>query len=318
MKKLLKRILPAPIWNLLRKVKPFFALGFQTSLELIGYTVARKNDYYSPLPTRSRLKTNLGRWCQPSALKGIDYDIEVMKSKLSTLLSRYLEEFSAIPAYEDLIRVGYGPGYTKLDALTLYMMIRDIKPQRYIEVGSGLSTYYSSIAVEKNASDGYPAQIICIEPYPKNKLYMIPGIRIIKKEVQDIDVSFFQQLEHNDILFIDSSHILKIDGDVPFLFLEVLPSLNAGAVVHVHDVPFPYNFPYPPKHWIFGQIWPMFWNEAMVLQAFLCFNSKFKVIMSTPIIRHFDAPFLKNNIPIYESVRQNPNTFSSIWLKKTS
>jgi predicted O-methyltransferase YrrM len=318
LKTLLKQILPPSVWNRLTKVKPFLARGFQDSLELLGYNVARKNDYYSPLPVRSRLKTNLGRWYKPSALKGIDYDLQEMKNELLNLLSRYSAEFAAIPGYEELATTGYGPGYTKIDALTLYMMIRDLKPGRYIEVGSGLSTYYCSIAAEKNARDGHPLQIICIEPDPKERLKTIPGIQVVPKEVQDLEISFFQQLEENDVLFIDSSHILKIDGDVPFLFLEVLPALNAGAVVHIHDVPFPYNFPYPPELWIFGQTWPVFWNEAMVLQAFLCFNNKFKIIMSTPIIRYFDEPFLKNNIPIYESLKQNPNTFSSIWLKKTS
>src|SRR5207244_12035849 len=105
---------------------------------------------------------------------------------------------------------------------------------------------------------------------------------------------------------------------VPFLYLEVLPQLNPGVVIHVHDVPFPYNIPYPPQLWIFGQEWPMFWNEAMVLQAFLCFNDKFTITMSTPLILHLNEVFLRENIPIYESMEQNPNTFSSIWLRRVS
>ena len=87
-------------------------------------------------------------------------------------------------------------------------------------------------------------------------------------------MSFFGQLQKDDVLFIDSSHVLKIDGDVPFLYLEVLPTLNVGVVVHIHDVPFPYNIPYPPQLWVFSQEWPMLWNEAMVVQAFLSFNRK--------------------------------------------
>jgi hypothetical protein len=149
-------------------------------------------------------------------------------------------------------------------------------------------------------------------------LSSIPGIQVMPKKVEDVDASLFQQLEENDVLFIDSSHILRIDGDVRFLFLEVLPALNVGVVTHVHDIPYPFNFPYPPDLWIFGQQWPMFWNEAMVLQAFLAFNANFEILLSTPLIRHFDEPFLKQGIPIYESLEQNPNAFSSIWLKRTS
>lgn len=292
--------------------------GLQKSLELAGYTIARKNDYYSPLPSVSHLKGSFDRWYHPSTLGGIEHDIEKMKAELLNLLSRYLSEFSTIPAYEQLQKEGFGPGYTHLDALTLYMMIRHIKPRRYIEVGSGLSTYYCSLAAEKNASEGHPLHITCIEPYPFEKLYTIRGIQVISKEVQDVEISLFQQLQNNDVLFIDSSHIVKIDGDVPFLYLEVLPSLNVGVVIHIHDVPFPYNFPYPPQLWIFGKTWPVFWNEAMILQAFLCFNNKFRIEMSTPLIRYLDEPFLKKNIPIYESIDQNPNTFSSIWLKRVS
>jgi hypothetical protein len=318
MKQLLKQILPPLVWNQLRRIKKTLAIGFQRFLELIGYTVARKNDYYSPLPSVRHLKANLNRWYRPSALKGIEYDIEEIKRELSSLLRLYLNEFSAIPPYRQLQEAGFGPGYTTLDALTLYMMIRNVKPRRYIEVGSGLSTYYCSLAAEKNSSEGYPTDIICIEPYPFKKLYTIPGIQIILKEVQDVELSLFQRLDKNDVLFIDSSHILKIDGDVPFLFLEVLPILNIGVLIHIHDVPFPYNIPYPPQLWMFEQTWPLFWDEAMVLQAFLCFNDNFKIIMSTPMIRYFDEPFLKKNIPFYESIDQNPNTFSSIWLKRVT
>ena len=136
--------------------------------------------------------------------------------------------------------------------------------------------------------------------------------------MQSVDASLFQTLQSNDILFIDSSHVLRIDGDVPHLFLEVLLSLGTGVIVHVHDVPFPYNIPYPPELWIFGQKWPMFWNEAMVLQAFLCCNSDFEIVLSTPLIRYFDEAFLRRKIATYQSVEENPNAFSSIWLKRAA
>jgi hypothetical protein len=214
--------------------------------------------------------------------------------------------------------MGFGPGYTAVDALTLYMMIRDLKPRHYIEVGSGVSTFYCSLAAQRNRNEGHPLQITCIEPYPFQRLSSIPGIRILSQEVQDIDVSVFQELRQNDVCFIDSSHILRIDGDVPFLYLEVLPSLNVGVVTHVHDIPYPYNTPFPPELWIFEQQWPLFWNEPMMLQAFLAFNKHFRITMSTPLLRHFDETFLKEHIPIYESIEQNPNAFSSLWLTRVS
>ena len=283
-----------------------------------GYILTQRSNYYSPLISIEDLGPTFGRWNRPSALKGIDYDIACMKSVMSDLLSRYLGEFSAIPPYEQLQKVGFGPGYTAVDALTLYMMIRHIKPKRYIEIGSGLSTYYCSLAAARNASEGHPLAITCIEPHPFEKLHSIPNICVIAQPVQDVDVSLFHELQKDDVLFIDSTHVLKIDGDVPFLYLEVLPVLNSGVVTHIHDVPFPYNIPYPPQFWVFGQEWPMLWNEAMVVQAFLSFNSKFRIHLSTPLIRYFDEDFLKRSIPFYESIDKNPNTFSSLWLTRVS
>lgn len=126
---------------------------------------------------------------------------------LAELLACYLDEFLTYPTYAQVQEMGFGPGYTAIDALTLYMMIRHLKPQRYIEVGSGVSTYYCSLAAQRNMDEGHPLQIACIEPYPFEKLSAIPGIRVLPKEVQDADISLFQQLQENDVFFIDSSHI---------------------------------------------------------------------------------------------------------------
>ena len=82
-----------------------------------------------------------------------------------------------------------------------------------------------------------------------------------------------------DIGTLEKSNPVKING------------LAVGTVVHVHDVPFPFNVPYPPQQWIFGQPWPMLWNEAMFVQAFLCFNTSFRISLSTPLIRHHDEAF---------------------------
>jgi len=319
-KALAKQVLPASVWKGLWSVKNAIAspARVQKYMDMAGYTVAEKADYYSPMSSLGELRSTVDRWNRPSALAGVSYDIEQMKRDLSDLLSQYLDEFLTFPPYETLRRIGYGPGYTAVDALTLYTTLRRLKPARYLEVGSGLSTYYCSLAAARNATDGRPIGITCIEPYPYDKLRAIPGIEVIAKPVQEIDLSVFTALQAGDVLFIDSSHVLKIDGDVPFLYLEVLPRLNRGVVIHIHDVPFPYNVPYPARLWVFGRPWPMLWNEAMVVQALLCGNRDFRITMSTPLIRHVDEAFLQQRIPFYETIDQNPNTFSSLWLEKTA
>jgi len=84
--------------------------------------------------------------------------------------------------------------------------------------------------------------------------------------------------------------------------LEILPRLKKGCFVHVHDIHFPYNVPFPSELYVFGRKWPVFWTEAMLLQAFLCFNDSFQIVLSTPLLRHFAENFLSQNIPGYESV----------------
>ncbi len=205
---------------------------------------------------------------------------------------------------------------------TLFAMIRKLRPARYFEVGSGLSTYYCSLARKQNREEGTDTKITCIEPYPFAKLNEIEQIELIVKEVQDVPLSAFDSLASGDVLFIDSSHILRLDGDVSYLFLEVLPRLAPGVYIHVHDIPFPYNIPYPPEYWTFLEDpqslhWPMYWNEAMLLQALLAFSPAFEVVLSVPMIRHFEEDFVRKTLPIYKSVSEEKNTFSSIWLRRT-
>jgi predicted O-methyltransferase YrrM len=285
-------------------------------MDRCGFTVARKGDYYSPLPSRWRLHSTIARWAKPSSLRGIEYDLAAMKGRLTELIRTYSGELAALPAYEEALQRGFGPGYTEFDAQVLYATLRARKPARYVEVGSGLSTYYASLAAQQNASDGHPMQITCIEPYPYAALETIPGITVIQQEVQALGLELFTSLGEDDVLFIDSSHIVRLDGDVPFLFLEVLPALNAGPLVHIHDIPFPYHCPYPPEYWIHERVWPVWWNESMLLHALLCGNKQFVVILSAPLIRHHDEAFLKHLMPGYRTVEEEPNTFSSIWLKR--
>jgi hypothetical protein len=283
----------------------------------VDLNVAQASDVYSPLPVLADLERNRARWNRPSSLAGVRIDTTGMRHRFERLHALYAAEFDALPPYSELAARGLGPGFTEVDARTLYYMLRDLKPNRYLEVGSGLSTYYCSLAAERNLAEGAPLEIICIEPYPYPKLREIPGLTtLIEREVQDVDLTVFQTLTENDVLFIDSSHVVRLDGDVPYLFLEVLPQLNAGVVVQIHDVPFPYNSPYPADHWVFGAVWPRFWTEAMLTQAFLAFNQAFQVQLSLPYWRDFDEAGLHKLLGNIPPIEQDSNPFSSLWVKK--
>ena len=150
----LRKVLPAGGYRRLRDVKNSPARMFQWTMDACGFVVARKSDYYSPLPSRRRLTSTMARWRKPSSLLGVAYDLAGMKDTLADLVGRYHAEFMELLPYEEALALGFGPGYTRLDAQVLYAMLRAKKPARYVEVGSGLSTYYASLAGQKNASDG--------------------------------------------------------------------------------------------------------------------------------------------------------------------
>ena len=284
----------------------------------LGFNVAKRSDYYSPLPVLDRLARTQARWSKPSELSGVRYDIGRMRAFLLGLHRKWQGDFDAFTGdYAENCKKGFGPGYPQFDARVLFYMLREIKPKRYLEVGSGLSTFYASRAAEANTHDGHPLGIRCIEPYPYDALRTICSSDLVQDEVQNVPLSEFLKLEPGDVLFIDSSHALKIDSDVAYLILEVLPRIAKGVHIHIHDVPFPHNVPFPSSTWIFGQFWPMYWNEAMVVQAFLTFNSAFDIELSAPLIRHFDEACLASNFPGYRLLANDENPPSALWLVRT-
>jgi hypothetical protein len=286
-------------------------------LNSFGLNVTLGSDYYSPLPDLQRLQKNRNRWTQPSELVGLKIDLPEMKNYWSQACATFREEFDGLPGYAALMKESYGEGYTPLDAMTLYFLLREKRPRRYLEVGAGLSTYYAVCSARRNLAEGQPMDVTSIEPYPHERLKTIDGIHLIEKDVQEVDCALFETLAAGDVLFIDSTHALKLDGDVAYLFLEILPRLSRGVIVHIHDIPFPYNCPFPPDTWVFDRKWPVFWTEAMLLQAFLCFNSDFQIRLSLPYLRYKDEEFLRKSISGYDQWKgAGTDTFSSIWLER--
>lgn len=286
---------------------------------LFGQNVVAKKDYYSTLPVLSEIEATRARWDRPSDLVGVEANVNALSKNLGQLADVWEDEFRRVAGdHATNSARGFGPGYPAFDARTLYYKVREHKPKRYLEVGSGLSTYYASLAAAQNAAEGSPMSITCIEPYPYDALRTIDGFDLIEGFVQDVPVERFEELESGDVLFIDSSHALKIDSDVAYLFLEVLPRIKPGVFVHIHDVHFPYNTPYPADTWLFGERPPVYWNEAMIVQTFLAFNQAFEIQLSTPMIRHYDEEFLLERFDDYTPLTEDPNPPSSLWLQRVS
>lgn len=195
------------------------------------------------------------------------------------------------------------------DAFTLSGIIRKEKPRRIIEVGSGFSSAAMLDTLERTEA---AAQLTFIEPHPDRLLSLLsPSDRsvatVLAQQVQEVSPSIFDELEGQDILFVDSSHVAKIGSDVAFLFLRVLPRLKAGVLVHFHDIFYPFSY---PASWIReGRAW----NESLILRAFLVGNQQFKIIAFNAYAAHCFGELFRRRFPAFST-----STSGSLWLQKVS
>jgi len=241
-----------------------------------------RNQYYEPQFDTAGLRP--GREVRP--LPGIDWNIDGQLALLQEL--NYADEVRKVfheqrdrtPAF----RFGNG-AFEAGDAEFWYSIVRRIKPKNIIEIGSGNSTIVAKLALEKNASEvpGYSCNHTCIEPYEAPWLESM-GVSLIRRKVEDVDQSVFSTLGAGDILFIDSTHMIKPQGDVLVEFLEILPKLKSGVIVHVHDIFSPRGY---IDEWVKEKIF--FWNEQFLLEAFLTHNKDWKVLAALNYL-HRDYP----------------------------
>jgi hypothetical protein len=225
--------------------------------------------YYEPLPDfRHITVADATRRRLPAS---IDFDLPSQRALQSHLGATFGAEAQALQSGADGFdfRNGYFEG---LDAAIYYALIRHLKPRRIIEIGSGYSTRIAARAVERNRADGSAAELVCIEPFPQPRLTdaRLP-ITLVRERVEQIGFERFDDLQANDVLFIDSSHVATFGGDVCREFLDILPRLHRGVWIHVHDVFFPHDY---PAQWLIER--RLAWNEQYLLEAFLAFNAAFK------------------------------------------
>ena len=240
-----------------------------------GFHLLRKH-YYVPLPELSDIAP--GDWSKPSRMAGVDMNAPAALELMDTVLPPYLAEFRArFPIHAPPDKKGFyliNATYMAVDAHVLYGLVRHAKPRRIVEIGNGASTMIAVAAAETNRAEGHPVEVISIDPYPTPTFANgYPGLsELIPKKVQDVPTSLFESLGENDIFFIDSSHVLRTGNDVQHIYMDLLPILNNGVYVHVHDISLP--LPYPKAYFDMQ----LYWNEQYLLQSFLMFNSRYKVI----------------------------------------
>lgn len=199
------------------------------------------------------------------------------------------------------------------DAAFYYSLIRIARPRKIVEIGAGSSTRLAVRAIRQMNAN--PADILdIIEPFPSKDVANLAessGANLMRGRLQDVPLAYFRSLGEGDILFYDGSHVSKYGSDVNYFMLSILPELNSGVYVHVHDIFMPDDM---PKEWV--EKLHLYWNEQYVLHAFLMYNRAFEIIFASHYLSRKYKEMLDRYLTAPAAVKQNGG--ASIWLRKAS
>jgi len=296
--------------------------GFR-ALQKVGITVI-PNHFYWPVPDLRELESR--DWASSASLAGLDLNLDKQVELAREIIPRYREEWSFPDHATSPTEYHYNNGFFEtVDAEVAYSLVRHFQPSRVIEVGGGSSTRLLAAALRANRAEGQTeGELFTIEPFPNRSLAGITNL--IAARVQDVDLDFFLSLGEGDILFLDSSHVVSVGSDVVREYLEILPRLRKGVLIHVHDIFLPADY---PRDAVLSKL--CFWSEQYLLQAFLAFNPEFEVLWGSSAMQQFYPDALMAAFPQWEhsysriskSVRQFLPTIdgdrvwpSSFWMRR--
>jgi len=251
--------------------------------------------FYSPLPSAEEIAEAFARGGFGPPFQGVDLNEAGQVARLERFAAFYPEQ----PFPEDLTEGRRyflnNPSYGHFDAIMLYCMLREARPRRIVEVGSGFSSAAMLDVNERVLGGG--VEFTFIDP---DMARLRPLLRagdharatLIEKRVQDVPLDVFAALGENDVLFIDSSHVSKIGSDVNRLYFDVLPVLAPGVLIHIHDVAG--NLEYPREWLDEGRAW----NEQYLLRAFLMHNAAYRIELFTGWLFNTRHAWFRAHMPL--------------------
>jgi hypothetical protein len=259
------------LWNSRVAVKAY-ALA-RWIAERVGLQIVLKT-YYSPIPDLSTLPARV--WDEPDPLRGIELDLDAQIERLQGRLSGLIAEFAPADArshaYEEI-----NASYPLPDARLLYAMVRDLQPASIVELGCGQTSRVIAQACVANAAEGIQSRFRAFDPFPIAVDETLPGLSALERiPAQEVPEEVFAELKAGDILFVDTTHTVKIGSDVNRIILRILPLLAPGMIVHFHDICLPYEYP----KYLFED-YALYWAEQYLLQAFLAMSPSFEVLYAT-------------------------------------
>ena len=286
-------------------------LGLRVALHrgarALGYDLVKRH-YYSEVPDLAALDP--GIWTRRSALAGVDFPPDEGLSFVRDQLAEAIAEFDApLQATADPGQFHFrNTFYEGLDAETLYAMVRRFAPRRVVELGSGLSTLVIARARERNGAAGSAGHDV-YDPFSRPELRdaLDAVCRLHPVSATDVPLAEFASLQAGDLLFVDTTHTVKIGSDVNRVVLDVLPVLAPGVIVHVHDIYLPYEY---PIHF-FTEL-GFSWAEQYLLQAFLCLNDDFEILFGNAVLARERREEIRALVPsVAGSARP-----SAFWLRR--
>ena len=264
--------------------------------------------FYSPVPTTDQLERALP---QESELRGLAFDLGQHLEFLRSL-ARWRDEYDDLPKHRSNDGGFYlqNHNFESVDAELYYAIIRELRPLRIIEIGGGFSTRLAALAIKRNHDDGAGTNLTVVEPFPDDELRAgITAVnKLIREPLQDVPLEVFDDLDRNDILFVDSTHVVATGSDVCIEILELLPRLRQGVLVHLHDVFLPRHY---PRQFLVER--RFLWNEQYLLQAFLAFNSAFEIVFPAHFVHVRARDALQAAFRSYDPAATRPGSF---WMRR--
>lgn len=275
--------------------------------------------YYSEMPDFRALRRTTS-WRSPMSMVGVrGTDLESQAAFLADCCAMYREQLGTFAIHDAACRANGVEGYGKVEGLFLYTFVRRHRPARVVQIGCGVST---AIVLAAAADEALATKVTCIEPFPTEYLKerdRAGEISLIQAMAQDVDLAHMTDLGPGDLLFVDSTHTVRVGSEVPRIIHEVLPRLTPGVWVHFHDIYFPFDYGPPFMTDLF------FGRESTMLHAFLTMNSGYEIVVSQSMLHHGNAAAIKHAIPAYvpqpmtDGLSAGTGNFpSAIYLRRTA
>jgi fermentation-respiration switch protein FrsA (DUF1100 family) len=251
---------------------------------------------YSPVPDLDLLPE--GIWERRSELGGVELRIGPAIELIETELAPFIAEFDALVTEPGELYLR-NENYESVDAELLYAILRARKSRKVLELGSGFTTLLIGEAARRNAADGTVTEHTAYDPFPRAQILgeePPPPTRFESLPATEVPLDDFRRLEAGDVLFVDTTHTVKLGSDVNYIVLDVLPVLAPGVIVHFHDVFMPWEY---PRVWF--ETMQYYWAEQYLLQAFLAFNDAFEVLVPAQAVARDHPDRLGAVVPSFTS-----------------